>query len=126
MKRRIAVPRPAPGTEATARAIAAAGHVAIRMPLFDVVALDWLAPDPADHDALILTSANGARHAGHALAALADLPVYAVGESTARSAREAGLNVVSVGTRGVEALLDTRAPGRSAAGIAPRRTRSFA
>jgi uroporphyrinogen-III synthase len=34
------------------------------MPLFAIVPLDWTAPDPAQFDGLVLTSANAVRHAG--------------------------------------------------------------
>lgn len=105
MTRPLAVLRPAPGNEATARRIEAAGHAAIRLPLFEVVALPWTPPDPAVHDALVLTSANAIRHAGAALVNYTALPVYAVGEATAAAAHAAGLAVAAVGEDGVEALL---------------------
>ena len=64
MTRPIAVLRPEPGNAATADRIAALGLAAIRLPLFEVRALDWAPPDPAGFDALLLTSANAPRLAG--------------------------------------------------------------
>lgn len=105
MSRRIAVLRPEPGNRVTASAIEARGYSAIRMPLFEVRALAWDAPEANAFDALILTSANAIRHGGPALSALLRLPVYAVGTATAEAARQAGFDVVCVGTEGAEALV---------------------
>lgn len=109
MTRPLAVLRPEPGNAATVARIEALGLAAIRLPLFEVRALDWATPDPARFDALLLTSANTVRHAGSGLAALAQLPVHAVGEATATAARGAGLDVVAVGARDGAALLATAA-----------------
>ncbi|MBO9621891.1 MAG: uroporphyrinogen-III synthase [Sphingomonas sp.] len=105
MSRAIAVLRPEPGNRATAAAIEGRGRRAIRLPLFEVRPLPWTAPDPRDFDALLLTSANAVRHAGPALAALAPLPVHAVGRATAEAARRAGLQVVAVGDDGAATLV---------------------
>jgi uroporphyrinogen-III synthase len=70
------------------------------IPLFAVVPLVWSAPDPAEFDGLILTSANAVRHGGEELAKLKGLPVYAVGQATAALARAAGFDVVSAGVGG--------------------------
>ncbi|HET9510920.1 MAG TPA: uroporphyrinogen-III synthase [Sphingomonas sp.] len=107
--RRLAVLRPEPGNAATAARIEALGHVALRLPLFVVRSLDWEAPDPADFDSLLLSSANAVRHAGPDLARLTDLPVYAVGRATAVAAEAAGFTVVAIGESGVDAVT---APGR--------------
>lgn len=100
----LAVLRPEPGNTATAARIAAAGGTAIRLPLFAVRPLDWTVPDPADHDAVFLTSANAVRHAGPGLAALVALPVHAVGQATADAAIAAGLRVARVGDDDAMAL----------------------
>jgi len=105
MSRAVAVLRPEPGNAATAAAIEAAGLTAIRLPLFEIHAIDWTPPDVTRFDALLLTSANAARHAGLGLAGLRSLPVHAVGEATAAAAREAGLEVVAVGDRDGAALV---------------------
>jgi uroporphyrinogen-III synthase len=105
MSRAIAVLRPEPGNTATAAAIEALGLTAIRLPLFEVHAIDWTPPDVTRFDALLLTSANAPRHAGPGLAALRGLPVHAVGDATAAAARDAGLEVVAVGDRDGAALV---------------------
>ena len=105
MSRTIAVLRPEPGNAATAAAIEALGLTAIRLPLFEVRAIDWTPPDVTRFDALLLTSANAPRHAGPALAGLRSLPVHAVGDATAAEARAAGLKVVAVGDRDGAALV---------------------
>lgn len=105
MTRPIAILRPDPGAAATAGRVRAAGLDPWLLPLFAVVPLDWVPPAPTDFDALLLTSANAPRHAGPGLAALARLPVLAVGSETARAAEHAGLRVVESGHYGVDALL---------------------
>lgn len=105
MSRRIAVLRPQPGNRVTASGIEARGYSAIRMPLFEVRALAWDAPDADVFDALILTSANAIRHGGPSLSALLRLPVYAVGTATAEAARRIGFEVACVGTEGAGALV---------------------
>ncbi len=105
MTRPIAILRPEPGGAATAERVRAAGLDPRLLPLFAVVPLDWTPPDPASFDALLLTSANAARHAGPGLDALARLPVLAVGRETARAAEHAGLRVIEHGQYGVETLL---------------------
>ena len=105
MSRPIAVLRPEPGNRITAAAVEGRGRTAIRLPLFETRPLAWNVPDPAAHDALILTSANAVRWAGEGLGALRALPVWAVGEATASAARRAHLDVVAVGDAGAAALV---------------------
>jgi uroporphyrinogen-III synthase len=87
------------------------GLDAVAMPLFEIEAVEWQAPDPGAFDGLLLTSANAVRHGGEDLARLRGLQVYAVGEATARAAREAGFDVASIGDGGVERLLQAIDPG---------------
>ena len=103
--RRLVVLRPEPGASRTVERAQALGLDAVAMPLFIIEPLAWTVPDPADFDALLLTSANAIRHGGAGLAQLRSLPTYTVGEATAEAARAAGFTVVSVGTNGVDALL---------------------
>ncbi|MEG3124544.1 uroporphyrinogen-III synthase [Sphingomonas sp. GB1N7] len=105
MKRALAVLRPEPGNAATIARIAAIGLRAISLPLFEVAPLAWTPPDPAAHDALILTSANTLRHGGAGLAALRALPVFAVGAITAAAAANAGFRVVIIGEADAATLL---------------------
>ena len=105
MTRPLAVLRPEPGNTATADRVEALGLQAIRLPLFAVRALRWPPPDPADHDALLLTSANALRFGGLNLADLLSLPVLAVGEKTAEAARLAGFDVMAAGNADAAAML---------------------
>ena len=102
----VLVTRAEPGNAATMARATAAGLDAQAIPLFAAVRVDWQLPDPADHDILLLTSAQAVRLAGPRLASLASLPVYAVGAATAAAAREAGLNVAATGTRDAQALIN--------------------
>ena len=103
--RPVLILRPEPGASATFARATAAGLQAIPAPLFTVKALAWDAPDPGDHDAVMLTSANAVRHAGAALALYRALPVYAVGEATAVAASAAGFADVRAGTSDAAALI---------------------
>ncbi|HEY8622769.1 MAG TPA: uroporphyrinogen-III synthase [Casimicrobiaceae bacterium] len=104
--RRVLVLRPEPGASATIEQARKRGIEAIAVPLFEVEPLAWIAPDPAQFDGVLLTSANAARLGGDGLQELRTLPVYAVGEATAQAAREAGFAIAATGQRGVEQLLD--------------------
>lgn len=97
MARRVVVLRPEPGNARTCAALAERGLTPEPLPLFTVRACPWTAPEPMAFDALLLTSANAARHGGAALAAVAGLPVVAVGAATAAAARQAGLTVAITG-----------------------------
>lgn len=104
--RPLVIVRPQPAAGATAAAARDLGLSAVVMPFFEVEPVAWRAPDPAEFDALLLTSANAVRHAGSKLKAFRNLPAHCVGEATASAARGAGFTVASVGNGGVEALLD--------------------
>ena len=102
----VIVLRPQPGCAATVAAARALGLDAVASPMFEMQPVDWSAPDPADFDAIIAGSANAFRHGGEGLAALTNLPVMAVGESTAAAAREAGFTVEATGQGGLQSMLD--------------------
>jgi len=103
--RPLVILRPQPGASATAEAARKLGLEPLVMPLFEILPIEWQAPDAADFAGLLLTSANAVRHAGAGLDSLRNLPAHCVGEATADTAREAGLNVESVGKGGVDALM---------------------
>lgn len=107
----VLVLRPEPGAAATLAAARAMGLAAQAFPLFEVRAVSWDPVPREDVDALLLGSANALRHGGAALAAFRGLPAYAVGDTTAVAARAAGLEVVATGRGGLQAMLDTLAPG---------------
>ena len=103
--RQLLILRPEPGATSSAQRARALGLEPHVCPLFAIEPVAWNVQDPAQFDALLLTSANAPRHAGPGLAALAHLPVVAVGEATARAARAAGLAVVDVGEGDAASLL---------------------
>jgi len=91
----VLVTRPEPAAERTARALAARGHKAWKVPLMRIepVAADL----SGGWGGVIVTSAN-APAAVAADAALTKLPLFAVGERSAQAARAAGfVNVTSAG-----------------------------
>lgn len=107
MSRQVFVLRPEPGGAETAARLRGMSLEAVQLPLFAVKALRWDTPDPAQFDALILTSANAVRHGGPGIGRLVTLPVYAVGAATASASRAAGLDVVAIGHSGAAALIAT-------------------
>ena len=107
--RPLLVLRPEPGAAATLARATAAGFQAISAPIFTIVPVAWDAPAAAQHDALMLTSANAVREAGAALAAYRHLPAYAVGETTAHAAIDAGFPNIRTGSSDAAALVVTMA-----------------
>jgi uroporphyrinogen-III synthase len=106
---RLLIIRPEPGASATAVRAKAAGFEPALMPFFEVRPRRWAAPDPANYDALLITSSNAARHAGAELQPLNALPVHTVGERTADAACEAGLALATVGTSGADEAIKAAA-----------------
>jgi len=89
MRLRILVTRPREDGEDIARRLAAMGHQTLLAPLLSVKFLDGAAPDLAGIQAVLVTSANGAR----ALARRTPnrhAAIFAVGPQSAAAAREAG------------------------------------
>lgn len=110
---KLLVTRPLPAGSATAERLRNLGHDVELAPLMTTEVVEWTIPAPIP-PAIMLTSAVAARLAGPLTAQLCDLPVFAVGESTAEAARAAGFGDVRVGGGAVQALLD----GVAAAGFA--------
>jgi uroporphyrinogen-III synthase len=110
--RKLLLLRPERGLSASAERARALGLKIIRCPLFCIEPVEWSPPDPANYDALLLTSANAVRAAGLRLKTLASLPVHAVGQATADAARDAGFQVETVGESDIVDLL-----GRAPAGL---------
>lgn len=102
---RLLVLRPEPGASHTAERAAAAGFAVTVTPLFRAAPIAWSPPDPTQYDAVMLTSANAARHAGPALSRYRALRLYAVGNATASAARAAGFADVVAGESDAAALL---------------------
>ena len=108
--RRVIVLRPEPGATETVRRASERGLDALSLPLFEIEPISWSSPDPDSFDALLLTSANAVRWGGIGLCAFRQLPVHAVGETTAEAAVEAGFEVASAGESGVDELLASLDP----------------
>jgi len=103
--RKLLLLRPDPGLSASAERATAMGLEVVCCPLFRIEPVEWVTPDPDGYQALLLTSANTVRHAGHGLHLFRSLPVHAVGEATAAAAREMGFRVETVGRGDVADLL---------------------
>jgi uroporphyrinogen-III synthase len=86
--------RPEPGASETAERALAMGLDPVVAPLFVIGAIAGPPVDAGRYDAVLLTSANGARQAP---AGLTHLPCFAVGERTAAAAREAGFDRIRAG-----------------------------
>lgn len=103
-RRPLLVLRPEPGASATAAAARGLGLTVVVAPLFAVRAMAWRPPAIAP-DAVLMTSANAARHGGAAMAALASLPLYAVGRATEAAARAAGFSRIVAGDADAGAIV---------------------
>jgi uroporphyrinogen-III synthase len=94
---RILVTRPQPGAADTALALRARGHAPIVAPLSEIEILSEVDPENGPWTAIVLTSANGLR--GIASAAWREkwhgVPVFAVGDASAKAARSMGFDVTS-------------------------------
>jgi len=108
--RPLAIVRPEPGAAATLAAARHLGLDAHAFPLFAVRPVAWEAVSPSTIDAVLIGSANALRHGGAGLEALRGLPAYCVGQATARAAGEAGLDVVRVGSGGLQAVTERLDP----------------
>jgi len=100
----ILVVRAEPGASATVERARMLGLDPLAAPIFEVEAVDWTPPDLAGFDAIMLTSGHAARLAGEGRRPFLGLPCFAIGESTAAGAREAGFANVMTGDGGAVAL----------------------
>ena len=123
--RRLVILRPEPGASASIAAARQLGLDAVAVPLFEVRPLAWTAPEPAKFDAILMTSANAARHGGGELAKLTALPVHAVGQATATAAVDAGFSVASVGAGTGEELVGWLGDGRRLLHLGGRHRRNL-
>ena len=88
MKLRALVTRPRNEAQALAALLAGRGIEAVIEPMIEIVDRDTALPDLAEVRAILCTSANGARALARA-SAERDVPIFAVGDATARAARAA-------------------------------------
>jgi uroporphyrinogen-III synthase len=110
---KLLILRPEPGASETAGRARAIGLDPVVAPLFAIIAVAGPPVDPGRFEAVLLTSANGARHAPAGLTAL---PCFAVGESTAAAARSAGFAEVRTGPcdgAAAAAMMAAEAVGRA-------------
>ena len=90
----VLILRPQPGADDTAARARAIGLEPVVAPLFTIRPLAWHMPE-GRFDALLLTSANGARYGLRP--ELHGLSCYCVGEATARAAQQAGATRIVTG-----------------------------
>lgn len=90
---RVLVTRPEADAGPLVDALTERGHAVLRQPLLQIVFEAGPPPELSDVQALLFTSANGVR-AFARRSDRRDLPAYAVGDATARAAREAGFDRV--------------------------------
>ncbi|MGN6583966.1 MAG: uroporphyrinogen-III synthase [Rhizobiaceae bacterium] len=103
---RVLVTRPEPAASTTAAKLAGKGYSVTVLPLTRIVPLPLSSELPDGRfNAVVATSANAIRHAPAALlAALRDLPAFAVGESTAETFRRHDFTDVQSAGEDAEAL----------------------
>jgi len=105
---RILVTRPQPRADATALALRARGHEPIVAPLFELKRLAEVDAKTGPWDAILLTSANGLG----GIAGLArngqwrGVPIFAVGDVTAKAARDMGFTQVASAGGNVNDLIN--------------------
>jgi uroporphyrinogen-III synthase len=103
---RVLVTRPLEDAKATADQLKALGHEALVSPLLKVVPYDGPPLDLSGVQAILVTSANGAR----ALAARTgerNIPIFAVGPQTAAEAQRQGFTNIRSGNRDAMALAES-------------------
>jgi len=101
----ILLTRPRGDSEAFAAKLAACGVSCVIAPLMTIEPLPMASVDPGEFQAVLVTSANGARCLTR-LPDLCRLPVFAVGPATAAEAREARVVDVRCAQGDVVALAD--------------------
>lgn len=109
---RVWITRAEPGAARTAREVVRLGHDPVIMPVLRLETRP-AAPPPDDVAAVAFTSGNAVAAVTAGALSRRDLPVFAVGDATARAAREAGFgDVVSAGGDGSDLarLLAERGP----------------
>jgi uroporphyrinogen-III synthase len=97
------ITRPDDDAEPLAAALIARGITVVREPLLSIKPVTDAAVDLEGVQALLFTSANGVRAFAN-LSQRRDLPVFAVGDNTARSARASGFDTVESAAGAVEDL----------------------
>jgi uroporphyrinogen-III synthase len=104
-KRLALLTRPREDSVALARALAERGIDVMVEPLLDIVALDGVAVDTAGVQGIVGTSANGIRALARVVADRS-MPLFAVGDASARVARELGYTTVESAGGDVDTLAE--------------------
>lgn len=91
---RLLVTRPEPDASVFAEELRARGHDPVVEPLLEFHALPFDSAPLSDAQAFIITSGNALRAIGQAACQIASVPLYCVGEETARRARSLGFQNV--------------------------------
>ena len=104
----ILITRPFPDSEATAGSLRARGYDVLLAPVLKFEPVAFGDDGETNYDAVIVTSANAIRAAASQLQQRGwlELPVFAVGEKTARCARDAGFTKVTAADGDAVSLLD--------------------
>ena len=102
---RVLVTRPRPDADDTAAALIARGHEPVVAPLLDVTFETGVDLDLTGVQAILVTSANGARALASA-STRRDLAVFAVGDASAAAARQCGFEEILSAQGNVETLAD--------------------
>jgi uroporphyrinogen-III synthase len=109
---RVLITRPEPGAARTAKRLQALGFKPVCLPLTEIRPTFAELPAGNDFDAVAFPSANAVRHARPALLrAVASLPAFAVGRSTAEAAADAGFESPTIGPgygQGLATLMTSR------------------
>ena len=102
----VLVTRPHPDAEATAETLRARGFEVLLAPMLQFEQVAFHDDAEARYDAVVVTSANALRAIAHELDGhrILKLPLFAVGEHTAASARDAGFAEVISAKGDAEAL----------------------
>jgi uroporphyrinogen-III synthase len=98
---RILITRPEPGASRTAERLREAGFEAVSLPLTRIERLAFDFPD-RQFDGIVVTSAQALGEADYAR--LLDVPLIAVGETTARAGRAAGFKRVAAASGSAESV----------------------
>jgi uroporphyrinogen-III synthase len=103
---RILVTRPQPGSTQTAVALKERGHDPITAPLLQMETLSEVDPDGGPWTAILLTSATATRGIAHLAGrdAWRAMPIFAVGDRTAKAARDQGYTDVTSARGNVDDL----------------------
>jgi uroporphyrinogen-III synthase len=87
------ITRPLADSRGLSEALEARGYAPLVEPMLSIHFLDAAAPDPRRYQGILATSANGVRALAR-LVAWRHLPVWAVGDASAREARDLGFATV--------------------------------